>query len=263
MYTQTTMIRKKLRSLAWKVFNLIENNGNANFEQNGEKTFIENLLEAFKIKKGKKKIVLFDIGANIGEYSTMLLEKSNRIGLNIELHLFEPTQSCFENISEKFNKESNVELNNFGVSNINDTAKIFYDKEQSGLASLYQRNLDSYNLQLNQSEEILLKRIDEYIESKQIQHIDFVKIDIEGHELKAFEGFGDFLNSNFIDYLQFEYGGANLDSHTSLMEVYKFFEDRDFSIAKVMPNGLEMRKYQPFMDNFMYANYVAISNRIL
>ena len=31
-----------------------------------------------------------------------------------------------------------------------------------------------------------------YINAHQIKHIDFMKIDIEGHELKAFEGFGEY-----------------------------------------------------------------------
>lgn len=206
---------------------------------------------------------MFDIGANVGEYSSMLLDNSKRHGVELNLHLFEPTKSCFETISKKFQSKNNVTLNNFGVSDSNATAKIFYDKEQSGLASLYQRNLDSYNLELNQSEEIALKRTDEYIEQKNIEHIDFIKIDIEGHELKAFAGFGSYLSSDFVDYIQFEYGGANLDSHSSLMEIYKYFEDRGFSVAKMMPNGLEIRKYNPFMDNFMYSNYVAVSNKVL
>ena len=102
-----------------------------------------------------------------------------------------------------------------------------------------------------------------YIENKGISHIDFIKIDIEGHELKAFEGFGSYMNADFIDYIQFEYGGANLDSHTSLMELYAFFEKRNFSIAKIMPNGLLVRAYKPWMDNFTYSNYVAVSNKVL
>ena len=260
MYSQQSMVKRKLRGLAWRVFNKIENNGNCNFDKNGEKVFIENLFKTFKSSGGW---VVFDIGANIGEYSIMLLDNTKRDGVELDLHLFEPTKSCFETISKKFDSKNNVTLNNFGVSDSNDTAKIFYDKEQSGFASLYQRNLNAYNIQLNKSEEIVLKRMDEYIEEKNIKHVDFIKIDIEGHELKAFDGFGRYLNSDFVDYIQFEYGGANLDSHSSLMEIYKFFEERGFSIAKTMPNGLEVRKYSPFMDNFMYSNYVAVSNKIL
>jgi FkbM family methyltransferase len=260
MYTQLSKINRLLRRLAWKIFNSIENNGNAHFDQNGEKLFIDNLLNSLS---SQKQLVIFDIGANIGTYTQLILEKSNALPLKIELHLFEPTQSCFEVLLHKFKENSNIHLNYFGISNESKQAIIYYDKDQSGLASLYQRNLDAYSLRLDKSEVVELKRVDLYINEKNIEHIDIVKIDIEGHELKAFEGFGDYLNSDFVDYIQFEYGGANLDSHTSLMEIYKFFNDRDFGIAKIMPNGLEVRTYTPSMDNFMYANYVAISNRIL
>ena len=208
--------------------------------------------------------MIFDIGANIGEYTSMLQKKSKDINeVVIDLHLFEPTKSCFDIIGHKFKDNSNIKLNNFGASNSDGTAIIYSDKEQSGLASLYQRNLESYNLELNQKEKIQLKRLDNYIKENNIEHIDFIKIDIEGHELKAFEGFGNYLNGDFIDYIQFEYGGANLDSHTSLMEIYKFLTERNFQIAKVLKNGLEVREYKPFMDNFQYSNYVAISNRLI
>lgn len=116
-------------------------------------------------------------------------------------------------------------------------------------------------IKLMQSEEVILKRADEYILEHGINHIDFVKLDVEGHELKFLEGSGDYLNGDLIDYIQFEYGGAYLDSRSSLMEIYKFLRDKNFSIAKIMPNGLKIRDYEPFMDNFQYANYVAISNR--
>lgn len=52
MYTQPSMIKRKLRGLTWRVFNKIENNGNARFEENGEKVFIENLFKTFKANGG-------------------------------------------------------------------------------------------------------------------------------------------------------------------------------------------------------------------
>jgi len=259
MFTKTSYIKRKLRGLSLRIFNEIENNGNSIFEKNGEEFFIDNLIKSFKNRGGIK--VVFDIGANIGEYSQMIVDKSNDIDMN--LHLFEPTKSCFDTISGKFKSDNNIRLNNFGVSDINTTAIIYYDKEESALASLYQRNLDAYSIKLNQSEEIILKRLDNYIEEHDIVHIDFVKIDIEGHELKAFEGFGKYLNYDFVDYIQFEYGGANLDSHSSLMEIYKFLNMRGFKIAKIMQNGLELREYIPSMDNFNYSNYVAISKKVI
>jgi len=138
-----------------------------------------------------------------------------------------------------------------------------YDRERSGLASLYRRDLRHYNIELSKSEEIETICAGDYIDQKQIPHIDYLKIDIEGHELKALEGFGKYLSGDFIDYIQFEYGGTTLDVHTSLMELYTFLESRGFKVAKVFSKGLEILSYNPDMENFRYANYVAISNRWL
>lgn len=54
MYIHISTIQRKLRGLVWRVFNKIENNGNAKFEKNGEKVFIENLFKIFKVNGGGK-----------------------------------------------------------------------------------------------------------------------------------------------------------------------------------------------------------------
>lgn len=244
----------------FRLFNLIENNGNANFRDNGEEKLIDNLFKYLSAKPSNR--VIFDIGANIGDYSKLLEHKAVSYGVDINLHLFEPTSSCFEALKKRFDSQK-VILNNFGDSNVNSTSTIYYDQQKSGLASLYQRNLDSYDISLNQTEEIELRCLEEYIEEKNLQHIDFVKIDIEGHELKALEGFGRFLSGENIDFIQFEYGGANLDSHISLLELYTLLSSKGFVLTKVMPQGIEIRKYTPSMENFQYANYVAISKNVL
>lgn len=261
MFVELSFFKRKVRGLSWKIFNAVENNSNAKFSTNGEKVFIENLFRTFQ--NPERVYVLFDIGANVGEYSYMIDNKAKKNNLSIQLHLFEPTKKCFEEIYIKFSGQSKFFLNNFGVSDSEGVSKIFYDEEKSGFASLYQRNLECYNLKMDNFEEIVLKRLDRYIEYKNIQHIDFIKIDIEGHELKALEGLGSYLNGDFIDVIQFEYGGANLDSHSSLMEIYKFLREKGFAIGKVLPSGLDIRNYAPFMENFQYSNYVAVSKKVI
>jgi len=256
MFIKLSLLKRKIRGASLEIFNRIENNGNAAFRSNGEERFILNLFQSFS--KNKQKRVVFDIGANIGNYSKIIEEEALKTGVDVDLHLFEPTKKSFEVLKCRFDAERTT-LNQFGASSENGLASIFYDKELSSLSSLYQRNLDCYKLKLDQSEEVKLKRLDGYIREKNIKHIDFMKVDIEGHELKAFEGFGEYLDGGFIDYIQFEYGGANLDSGVSLMEIYQMLSGRNFVIAKVMPTGLEVRSYSPYMDNFNYANYVAVS----
>lgn len=209
------------------------------------------------------KRIIFDVGANIGEYSQMLLDCSERYKVPIELHVFEPTAKCSEILDDKLKVYDNITLNRQGLSDTKGKCLIYYDKEQSVLTSLYKRNLEYYNIELSKSEEIEPICATDYIEGKQIPHIDYLKVDVEGHELKALIGFGKYLSGDNIDFIQFEYGGTNLDSHTSLMELYALLESRGFKVAKMFPKGLQIRSYNPDMENFSYANYVAISNRLL
>ena len=116
---------------------------------------------------------------------------------------------------------------------------------------------------MNQSEIVETTPLDIYIKENSIEHINFLKIDIEGHEMAALLGIGGYFSGDFIDFIQFEYGGSHLDSHTSLMELYILFEKSGFKMSKIMPKDLDIRPYSPWMDNFQYANYVAISANIV
>lgn len=259
MFNKENFFLKKIQNLIHRLEIRLENNNNSNFSTNGEEVFINNLLAYFQ-KSNNKKIML-DVGANVGEYSEMLIENANKFNLLIDLHIFEPQKSCYATLLRKFSDE-NFHLNNFGLSNEESNVKIFYDKESSRLASIYQRNLSSADIKLDKFELINLKTLSSYIKDKNIEHIDFMKIDIEGNELNAFRGVGKYFNEEFIDFIQFEYGGANLDSHTSLMDIYEFLDEKGFKVAKIMRKGLNIRQYTPSMDNFQYSNYIAVSNKI-
>lgn len=92
---------------------------------------------------------------------------------------------------------------------------------------------------------IVLKRLEDYINERKIPRIDFLKIDIEGHELFALKVFGKYLSDKFITTIQFEYGGANLDSHTSLMEIYDLLKKEDSKYLKLCQNILKKSNIIP------------------
>ena len=248
----------RFRSIFFTLFNRIDNNNNADFHSNGEQQFLQNYFQQLR-----GKIALFDIGANIGGYCEILRTESVKHNLDYTIHAFEPTTYCFEVLTKNFSPDPKVILNNVGASDVETTAEIFYDVQGSGFASLYQRDLTGLNVELGRQETIHLIPLKKYIEQNSIDRIDLLKIDIEGHELKAFIGLGEYLSPKYIKAIQFEYGGANLDSHTSLHELYKILEKAGFVLAKIKKNGLEIRKYQLWMDNFQYANYVALSPELL
>ena len=257
--TKTSLKYKILKTLYYAAIRL-DNSANCNFNTNGEQNFIQKLFEELKTKT---QITLFDIGGNVGDYTQMLFKGADDITQNFTIHVFEPTQYCFDKLSNRFDDER-VVLNKIACSDSGEGGEIYYDIKGSELASMYQRNLKRHNIaELSMKEVIKTKRLDEYIEENDIMHIDFMKVDVEGHEMCVFEGMGRYLNSDFLDYIQFEYGGANLDSMTSLMNFYELFEAKGFRLAKVMPGGLQLRDHETFLENFVYSNYVAISKRLI
>ncbi|MDP1625099.1 MAG: FkbM family methyltransferase [bacterium] len=235
----------------------LENTGRGNFVINGEADFVNNIGKLY----AKKSLVVFDIGANRGEYTDMIIA-ATKDSLR-SLHLFEPQGTCLKLLSEKFGNGQVARLNNFGLSDKETSATLYKDVDASGLASVHKRNIDHFNIHMDMTEQISLRKASDYIKEQNVQHINLIKIDVEGHEIQALSGFGGFLNSENVDFVQFEYGGANLDSHTSLMDLFNFFESRGFKVCKMMPKCLEIRSYDPRLENFFYQNYVAVSPRML
>jgi hypothetical protein len=87
--------------------------------------------------------------------------------------------------------------------------------------------------------------------------IDLVKIDIEGHELNALEGFGESLTVTRL--VQFEFGGCNIDTRTFFHDFWKFFQKRGFKIFRVTPFGvLPIGKYSEKLEFFSTTNYYAL-----
>ncbi|MGK7931022.1 MAG: FkbM family methyltransferase [Microcystaceae cyanobacterium] len=254
--------RKVIQSLLLKGLTKLENNNNADLISNGEEHFINQYFD-FLNKSDSDPIVVFDVGANVGDYSDLVSQKLSSLKLAYKIHLFEPTQDCYDILQQKFSDYQSIFVNHFGCSDAEESRTIYYDQKRSGLASLYHRNLRSYALELNQTEQVYLQRLDTHIAKYSVTKIDLLKIDVEGHELSVLQGLGKHLNPDFINTIQFEYGGANLDSKTSLLELYTCLSNSGFVLTKIMPTFLEIREYRPHMENFQYANYLAVSPRII
>ncbi len=253
----TSKIRRTVFKFLLKViYILLDNTGDSKPERNGEYHFIKKLQEQFR----DQKVVLFDVGANLGEYTERLTLGG---GYTLAAHLFEPQKACFATIQKKFAGMSTIQVNNFGFSDKETTATLFKDHESSPLSSLYERDLSSIDITLGIQETVKLKPAHTYIKEHGISHINLLKIDVEGHETAVFAGFGDFLHPDNIDYIQFEYGGANLDSRTTLRELHNLLTQRGFVMCKMMRRYLAPRAYDPDLENYQYQNWVAVSPRIM
>jgi len=207
-----------------------------------------------------KPFIFIDIGANKGEYSKEILDRFP----DIEIYLFEPSSFHKDNLTKMFGSFPNVQINNIALSNKTGTQYLYSDKYGSPLASLTKRNLDHFDMDFEYKEEIKTQRFDEYWKTTDNvkNSIDYVKIDVEGHELSVLEGIGEFIKK--IKLIQFEFGGSNIDTRTYFKDFWIFFNKHDFTIYRITPFGLlYISKYWEMDEVFLVTNYIAINKYVI
>lgn len=220
----------------------------SNLESSGEL----NVLKFLK-SSGLDMEVLFDVGANIGDYTKNL----QSFFPNAQIHSFEPARETFRTLSNNI-VGSNVILNNMGVSNEVKKGTIYFDKENSGLASLYNRQLDYFGLEFGREEQVDLVTLDYYCQSHDINRIDFLKMDIEGNEYNALLGAENLLKENKIGVIQIETGGANMDSRTYFRDFWNLLH-RDFAVFRILQDGFKrIDCYEEQLECFVTTNWIFI-----
>lgn len=200
------------------------------------------------------KICLFDVGANIGNY-TILLKKI--FGARAQIHSFEPSHKTYQKLQSNLGNMSGVNLYNFGLGNQDGQLTLFSNADESGLASVYKRKLDHFNIHLSQEEKIQMKTLDAFCAEQKITRINFLKLDVEGHEMQVLQGGQNMIKAGAIDFIQFEFGGCNIDSRTYFQDFFYRLKD-DYKIYRIVKDGLyPLDQYQESYEQFSTTNFLA------
>ncbi len=253
-FTTQSPLHRKFATLFLKIYNYIENNNNANIDTNGEMNFLKYISKELS---PIQKPVIFDVGANIGKYTETLIKLASPDN-SFSFHLFEPLPSCVKILKKKFSRNPSINIIPYGVSDTEEEVTFYFDEEISTHASLYKFD----HTQTLQTQNIQVIPLKKYIEENDIHHIHLLKIDVEGNEYKTLLGLEQYLNPDFIDYIQFEYGSLFIETRTFLKDFYELLQERGFRIAKLMKSSLQFRPWESRLENFTYANYIAVSKKI-
>jgi len=190
-----------------------------------------------------------DIGGNHGLYTQAIVD----LFPNVDAHIFEPASTNVRLLNEKFADYSNVTVNGKALSKEGGELTLYSDKPGSGLASLTKRNIDHVNLKMDLEETVEVIRFDEYWEG---DSIDYVKIDVEGHELDVLDGFGNLIDKTKL--IQFEFGGCNIDTKTHYRDFWYYFKDRGFDLFRISPYGaVRIGRYTEYDEHYMTTNFIA------
>ncbi len=217
--------------------------------------FLVSFLDKYIHQRKLKKIFLnikseienvLDIGCHEGDYSVLL----KNVFKNCYIHAFEPNISLESKIKMKGVLKKNFKINYEAVSDVDGYIEMIIDDEISKISTGSQINYNSKtykikeilyssnkNKDLKNIKKIKSVRIDTYI-AKYNLIFDFVKIDVEGFELKVLTGFKK--NISKTKFIMVEYHKDNLYKGFKSEDVNSFLRQNNFELV-------ESIKF-PFMD---------------
>jgi len=153
---------------------------------------------------GRNNPIIFDVGANEG----VLTELYRQQFPTAIIHAFEPHPQAYKILQDKFVNDPNIFTNNFGIADAPDIL-LFNLANQSGSSSFLPFSDDSpyvrgTGVSTVDSMKIDVTCIDSYCEKNNIDHIDFMKLDVQGFEPKVILGASNMLARKSINAIQTE-----------------------------------------------------------
>jgi len=168
--------------------------------------------------------IVVDCGGNVGIFSSLAMDMGASRVLS-----FEPFKDNYE-INKKNNP--NVEVFNLAVSNKSDeTIELLYTHTGDGGHTIIESEFDRVPGHFTHKN-IFIKTItlDDIIKENFIDHIDFLKIDTEGSELKILDGLSD-SNLDKIRNISLEYHNSVFNYDESIYDNFiKRFMKRGFNV---------------------------------
>ena len=192
------------------------------------------IINQFSINK------LFDVGANIGQYSQYMRE----IGFNKKIISFEPLKTAYQTLAEVASKDNNWIVNNYALGNEN--AESMINVSGNSFSSSILNMLPEHINRAPESkyiakEKIEIKKLDSvfnnyYVEGDNVM----LKIDTQGYEKNVILGAGNVLNK--ISIIQLEMSVIGLyENETSFIEMINFLDSKGFELFS-LENGFSDSK---------------------
>lgn len=212
-------------------------------------------------------LVVFDIGANQGEWTESLLQAlpaARREQDHLVVHAFEPvpsTAAMFRERLAKYPEVKTVELHECAMSEATGQAEIMIYGAGAGTNSLH---FSREEQKTETTLEVPLKPLDLVRGELGIDHIHFVKCDTEGHDAKVIKGAADSLSAGCIDVLQFEYNHRWVSGGAFLKDIFDMIIGLPYNLARVDETGLTVFKtWHPELERFFQSNYMLVHDRAL
>jgi FkbM family methyltransferase len=220
--------------------------GNSDPRTNGENALLERLAGRWDSP------TLIDAGAHEGDWTLTAL----RLHPSASIHALEPNAECLPTLERALG--GRAEIHNVGLGRESGTVELYAPPGMPSLGSVHRRDLSSHGLPApDPVGEISLVALDDFCREQGIEHVDLLKLDLEGHEHAALEGGRGLIEAGALDVIQFEFGGADIDSRIFLRDFFDTLGD-GYAIYRLLHDGLDPVTYSESEEIFTHGNYAAV-----
>jgi len=190
-----------------------------------DEKFVDHVIEHYPVQT---KMSAFDIGANVGKYSTKLAKKFDKV------YAFEVCAETCTTLKETLKKAKtrNVEIINAGICDVDsDEVKMYSQspdpKNRGGnTLSFFVAKAKKWGHDEKRFVPVKGITIDTFVKENKIDNLRFIKMDIEGGENFAWRGAEETLKNFELDIILEVHNCVHYD------ELFTFFNERKYKIFK-------------------------------
>lgn len=188
--------------------------------------------------------VIFDVGANVGQ-STFAYA---RVLPRAKIFAFEPFPDTFDILKEAIGQRNRIFAYNLALSSSCGTQTM----SALGDSSMY-RICDG---DTKGGVQIESTTVEKFCAQHEIDHVDFMKIDTEGHDLAVLRGCGAYIKN--VDFIMCEASANRYNRfHNSFLEIFDYMSDHGFYLFDIQGVAHEwtgggypvMRRFDPIFIN--------------
>jgi len=192
--------------------------------------------------------IVFDGGANVGLWSAQVVKTKK----DVAIYAFEPTPESFEKAKKKL-AETQVKLFQLALAET-DGEKVFFC--YPGGSQYYNSFFDWMGGKQKQKVKVQCRSIDSFCEEHDLDHIDFLKLDVEGAEFVALTGARQMLEAHKVKFVQFEY---NNHPKANLKGIYQLLTGLGYRLYKILSNKLKpIPAWNGKLADRKFINYLAV-----
>lgn len=205
--------------------------------------------------------IFIDCGANAGFYSLDVATKVE----NVSVYAFEPSKK------EKIFLKNNIDLNN--IKNIKIIDKAVGDKNEKAIFNNFNNSdgggfLTQENLESKNTYQVDVVALDSFF-NKELFNNDtsiFIKIDLEGYDIKAINGAKEILLNQDCTVI-FEFSKLTMKQKDYSIEDIQFFIDRGFKLydiygAELNCKDLETKIFELDEDHETCGNFILTKKKL-